>query len=778
MGSEHSRVAEMGKFFLDEARRVPKIVIVLLALLGLWGVFLVNAFGLSRSFALFQDNEFGFGPLFSSISSSLRNGEWPLRMDTILGGIPLYNIPQLSPFYPGYLTFLPIFGGPTNVIHSIHWIVLMHLLICEINMYVFLRVIGVSRLSAIAAAALVTFSANSLTYAGWLNIVAPYSWLPLYLAGLAGILMHQGSKRYPAMALVGIVLLIFASPAQPLIHAFFLSIIFMSAYSLSQLRQDGARRILSALGQVAVVGVLAFLLTSPVILPVVLEFKKMIRWIGPFPPVIGNARIPFDAFQIDQLSISDLWGVLFKFKGHDVGHQFTGILTLALACVAVVSRPRPWIVIALAFTAIYSLLSSTGIHLGLAYLNYFIPMLNKIREPSRFLVLFQFAMGVLAAFGIDSLRKMISQNESSSNASRKLMVLVLIAAIALVSFFFVRERIVSPLSPMVPMAILAVLTFFTWVAKRINIRGCGVIIAAMWCGATLTLLAIEVPWIPPPASYSEYLTSGGVSLDKAIKRVAELDPHREYRVLFDGKINKQQAAMIASYRGVRTFNSYLSPVLQRQFEELYYHGPRTDNYFRILGAKYLICDGCSAESRSGYQYLDRTEEYEIYETKDVLPHSYVVNQLNGEFRNLDEFVSKAAGADLSKKLLYLEPNVAVGFNGSNDAAGSACISQEEIRTPNHARFLVQCKSPGVLVMNEFFSNDWKAKVDGVRTRVLRVNGNQMGVPFAAGSHVIEFRYRPITFLIALGLMCVGVMFFLYLIYRIVTKKSAEMPREQ
>jgi len=46
----------------------------------------------------------------------------------------------------------------------------------------------------------------------------------------------------------------------------------------------------------------------------------------------------------------------------------------------------------------------------------------------------------------------------------------------------------------------------------------------------------------------------------------------------------QQAAMTTSYKSVRTLNMYFNPAPRRQFEELYYHGQRTDNYFRILGA--------------------------------------------------------------------------------------------------------------------------------------------------------------------------------------------------
>lgn len=68
-----------------------KRILVLVILFGLWFTFLWNAFGADRSFALFMDNEFFIGTVLSSMSVTLSNGSWPLRMDTIMGGIPLYN---------------------------------------------------------------------------------------------------------------------------------------------------------------------------------------------------------------------------------------------------------------------------------------------------------------------------------------------------------------------------------------------------------------------------------------------------------------------------------------------------------------------------------------------------------------------------------------------------------------------------------------------------------------------------------------------------------------
>jgi hypothetical protein len=607
---------------------------------------------------------------------------------------------------------------------------------------------------------LFTFSANNFSYATWFNIVSPYAWLPLYLAGLLGILMNPKCRRYFFMALCGIVLSILASPSQSMIHAVFLTIIFAWIFYIRKVHSFKNRQFISVIA----VGGLAFLLVAPALVPAIFELKNMIRWIGPFPAVIGNARIPFNAFQIDQLNIIDLGGVFFKIKGPDVGNQFSGILVIALALVAVATRYRSWIVFALAFIALYSIISSAGSNLGFAYLNYIIPAINKIREPSRFLILFQLAISILAALGIDELCKKVLRADVCINSRRQFIALWITFIIAIFILIVLRDRIVSLIPPITSLTVLFSLSLMTWLAMRSNFSVRRIIIGVMWSSSAIAMLAVEVPWIPPSISSGVYLSGDTLSLDVVIKHIVKLDPARDYRVIFDGKIDKQNAAMLASYRGVRSFNSYFNPAPRRQFEEIYYQGPRADNYYRTLGAKYLICKECTEDSLKGYTYLENISGYEIYETNDVLPHSYIVQNLNGNFLNLSDFVAKANNMDLTKKILYVEQNTVFGFNINSHQVINDCINRESFRGVNHSSFMIQCKSPGVFVMNEFFDESWSASVDGVKVQPIRVNGSQIGVPFAAGSHVVEFRYFPTIFLVSLGLMFIGILVLVLLIW--------------
>ncbi|MCO4876539.1 hypothetical protein VOI32_05665 [Paraburkholderia caribensis] len=724
----------------------------------LFCLFLRHAFSHDKSFALYKDNEDLLGPLLSTMSATLRHGAWPLRTDTFLGGIPLYDLPQLSAFYPFYFEWLPLFRTPFDSMYSMHWMVLLHILIAEINMCILLRVFAVSRFAAVFGAALFAFSANYFVYSSWMNIVAPYAWLPLYLAGISGILNGEAERRYFLMALGGMVLLVFASPAQPLIHAVFLTIVFILGKLINnRLTRQGVTRIFRPIGRLVVIGGLSFLIVSPAILPVIWNLNGMIRWIGDFPAVIGNAPIPFEAFRQDQLTAAQLGGVLFKMKGLAVGQQFFGLIPLALAVAAVAWRPRFWFVQVMTFVAVYSIISAAGTNLGLGYVNYYVPILNKIREPSRFLILFQLSMAALSAVGLDELARRASGATGTAKLKTALLPFIAVIVLSIIAYAVTRHEVTSRLSPVVSIAFLCVLAAITCFVLVFPGKMRALCLAASWAGVAVILHAVEVRWIPFTIPESQYLMTNASPLDQALARVAVLDPARDYRVIFEGKIDKQQAAMLASYRGIRTLNAYINPAPYRQFSEMYHHSPRSDSYFFALGAKYMICIGCSPEAIRGYRPIEEVDHYQIYEADNVLPHSYLQTSVDGYYGTTDQFKDETRNRDFRNGALFLKDGVRLPLASHSDH-GLKCYNVEKARTINYERFDTSCQSPGVLVLNEFFDSDWTAYLDGSRTEVLEVNGNQLGVMLPAGAHFVEFKYSPRIFKISIILMAVGIGF--------------------
>ena len=68
-----------------------------------------------------------------------------------------------------------------------------------------------------------------------------------------------------------------------------------------------------------------------------------------------------------------------------------------------------------------------------------------------------------------------------------------------------------------------------------------------------------------------------------------------------------------------------------------------------------------------------------------------------------------------------------------------------IDEPNRSYSTVESDSPSLLVLNEYFTPAWKARVNGKNQPVLRVNEWQTGVVVSAGKNHVEFEYRPTLF---------------------------------
>jgi hypothetical protein len=89
------------------------------------------------------------------------------------------------------------------------------------------------------------------------------------------------------------------------------------------------------------------------------------------------------------------------------------------------------------------------------------------------------------------------------------------------------------------------------------------------------------------------------------------------------------------------------------------------------------------------------------------------------------------------------------------AAGTAGMVAERA---GRLHIRADCPAPQLLVVSESFHSGWQAAVDGRPQPVLRVNGDFMGCPLAAGRHDVVFEFRPRS--LALGWLdcCLGLGF--------------------
>ena len=149
-----------------------------------------------------------------------------------------------------------------------------------------------------------------------------------------------------------------------------------------------------------------------------------------------------------------------------------------------------------------------------------------------------------------------------------------------------------------------------------------------------------------------------------------------------------------------------------------------------------------------------TEAYTIYENTYAMPRAFMVydvDVIEDESTMLDHMLD--AEWDPGKIVLLEEPLSSYGL----DSLGSESrFSIDTVRYDNDIVVLdAFTEQPGLLVMSDLFSEDWRVQVDGERVKLHRANYTYRAVFVPEGRHEITFSYVPWAFPVGVGLTSLG-----------------------
>lgn len=108
--------------------------------------------------------------------------------------------------------------------------------------------------------------------------------------------------------------------------------------------------------------------------------------------------------------------------------------------------------------------------------------------------------------------------------------------------------------------------------------------------------------------------------------------------------------------------------------------------------------------------------------------------------------------DPSKTVIVLDKNVKPPAKALEENDGTATI---ESYHPKAIRIQTAGSSDGVLLYNDRYHPHWKVYVNGKQRPLLRCNSIMRGVEVPAGSHVVEFRYEPTQWGLAISLLSIA-----------------------
>jgi hypothetical protein len=733
----------------EEKLRLNRFGYEFLALTGLMLLVALRFFPTlagNRLFGPFIDNVHLYGPMFSETARLALHGVFPYYLPSFGTGFPLFENPHYSVCYPFYFFGLLDYGGPLQSLYTLTQLTIFHRFLSALNLYAMLRCARISPWAAFTSASIGVFATNTEVYASWITMTASYTWMPLLIGG--GILLLRSPGRFWGIVLLGgsAGLLALASAAQPVVHALFFSVIFFGAGLIWTFRNRGSGSALRLIVSLAAAAGIAFGLAAVTAIPVYLGIEGMIRHIGG-GFVLDHQSIPWEKFNGYPMALSQLPGILIKPTWINiVGSPYVGPLGVAGLVFALVFFRRldsmeRLLVSVIGAIGLYGLLSACGTHLGFAYLNYHLPLMNGMREAGRHLVLFLIAVVFLAGFGFDQIGKLLA--EPGADRKRWLCALLLVLAMLLIAI----GVLAWDLSTTPPLADGAWLVLI--LAPAVVLLGLLFRIKQTPILALAAILASVASAISPPRTFN--LFNSGYAADDNLRSLEVLSAIRDkigpgnFRLDFeDKKFNAVLWGMNASYFGFDSFYDALTPQPYDQFRFQQRRAP----YLRaMMGTRYVLCSAEEKPTDPGAKVRLEVQGYKLFENAAYMGRLALVHTLAGTVKGENQFITEAGGGFDFLKSAYIQEKDASCLEGflSKTSMETSAINDRlyVIRSSiNRVAALVESSQPGVLVLNEWFIPAWRAKVNGDSKRIVRVNQWQVGVPVPAGKNVVEFTYRP------------------------------------
>jgi hypothetical protein len=727
-------------------------------------------------FGPFLDNVHIYGPIFSEVSRLALSGAVPYYLPDIGTGFPVFESPHFSILYPFYFFGLINYGGPLSSLYTLTNLTLLHVFIFYLNLYVLLRCATIKPWASYIGASVGMLARNTELYASWITITSSYAWLPLVLAGAVLLLRFPGRAPGVIVFSVAAGLLALASPSQPVIHATLMCLILFIIGAIWMLRQQRLADIWRLGGSLTACSVIAFGLAGAAILPMYIATPEMIRHVGAGAAVIGHAHIPWGSFNLAQLTLIQAPGILIR-PGWIaiVGSPYVGPLGLVgvLLCGIFFRRLDPFLrllVVTFGAIGLYGLLSGFGTNLGLAYVNFHLPLINRIREAGRYLVLFVIAVSFLSGLGYSLLSRSLEQYKQSRNARQLIApaaLLIFFGAIVLWELFRSGDG-----QRWNGFWIVGSAPILIVLGRIFNVsRSYHVTVAALL--VSFAGMVIPVRGFSP--SQSDFNKPMNLLSHRVIRNFSDKIDAIGYRVDFrDDKFPTRFWAMNASYYGIKSFYNQLPPQPYAQFR--FSRLTKVPHLGEMMGARYVLCGPDNAPIDEGAKQILETEGYRLYENPNPMGRLTLVHRVAGVTNSEKEFLNRIRrGFDYFSEA-YVDRGhfeVAQRFLGSSQTVPQAQDRIVKIADqPNRSYSAVESDSASLLILNEWFTPAWKVRVNGKKQPALRVNEWQTGVLLGAGKNRVEFEYHPTLFRVLMALNRITiVLLLLFGAFALVRKRS-------
>lgn len=663
---------------------------------------------------------------------TLRKGELPLWNPYNFSGNPHlanYQSAALSPFN------LLFFNFPFIDAWSI--LILLQPLLAGIFMYLFVREIGVSKVGSLVSSIAFMFCGFIVVWMAYGTLGYAIVYLPL---SLFAVERYFSSKRFKFLLLLILTLpLSFFSGHFQISFYFVLGVLSYILYKACITRDvySTCYSLFSIL--------IGFFLSLPQLLPSIEFYKYSVRSeifqvseTIPFSYLITTISPDFFGNPVTR---NDWFGHYAEWAG------FVGIWPFVLALYTLLRRKNNIIFFFWAL-GIVSLLFAVDSPFSQLLVSMKLPVLST-SALSRIIVLFSFSFAVLAGFGFDVLNKDIQDKKVLRSPFVLLGVLLLTVWILLFIGRVLPQQwiIVAKRNLIFPSALFVLgstIVFLSYINKKfVLFTTCYLLLAI-----SFDSLRFAQKWMPfDPRSF----VYPNVTVINAMKQYAGND-----RVF--GNIGSE----VSSYYGIQIIEGYDPLYIDRYGEfirsaangefttgeksvvTLTRNGTYTNRVLDLLAVNVIF--HTIADTNQGWAYpvwkdekrftlVYKDDKFQLFRNNNAMPR--VALFYNAEIiKDKKEIIKRFYQEDFDfRKIVIIEEPLNISLT---NGTGSARIA---LYTPSKVKIETTTSTRALLFLPDNYYPHWKAKVNGVSTKVFRANYTFRAVAVPKGNSTVEFYYQ-------------------------------------